>query len=650
MDRIVETPLKRRKTEAGHVPASSGYDSQDDSVDELFTDYHDLVPQDTLALSSSPAPYVTQPTQLIGERAPQVDGTIDNKPMVQVVASSPVKTPNAPVASISQRGGILASAMAPPGTTFRAPAGVQQPPPQKKRTLIELSDDDEGMKYQGPSSDEDTQKDRRDIKPSVVKSRSEAQGARKFDEIMKNSVYTGSKPVDNKGQGQKFSGSVFDSRNRDEGNTSSKIGVAQKRPVDGMAYSDGTVRKRIKRVAQTMPAKAQPVQDITLDDIPDAHLRKKAQRMKEVLPAHSIRLIKEALVQKGGNENDAMDLLASKEPLPDEIDLTRSSEDELAKNSPAKPKVQAKQQLKVPARTIQEKYGLPSQSQAQPSKDAPIDSSLALPTAKPRRRLMKGRKQRSQPSSPVLAPQRSETPVSIDSDSGVASEVEDNTTFDGNLLGFFNTCSVGDLCDLAAIQTNIAELIISQRPFRSFSQVRKVSEAPAQTSKTGRKSTKRPIGERILDVCERMWTGYQAVDQLVHRCTELGKPVANEMKKWGVDVFGTSTDGEVALTSFHDDEKSDPSLRDSGIGTPASYVNSASEDGDDDIKKASDAPRKPKTNLFGQPSVMSKDITLKDYQIVGINWLSLLFENKLSCILAGGSILSTLGEVLIMDR
>jgi SWI/SNF-related matrix-associated actin-dependent regulator 1 of chromatin subfamily A len=31
---------------------------------------------------------------------------------------------------------------------------------------------------------------------------------------------------------------------------------------------------------------------------------------------------------------------------------------------------------------------------------------------------------------------------------------------------------------------------------------------------------------------------------------------------------------------------------------------------------------------------MNPDITLKDYQVVGLNWLALLYKHKLSCILA----------------
>ncbi|CAI4054540.1 DNA-dependent ATPase FUN30 SKDI_01G0530 [Saccharomyces kudriavzevii IFO 1802] len=45
--------------------------------------------------------------------------------------------------------------------------------------------------------------------------------------------------------------------------------------------------------------------------------------------------------------------------------------------------------------------------------------------------------------------------------------------------------------------------------------------------------------------------------------------------------------------------------------------------------------RKPIVKFFkGKPRLLSPDISLKDYQQTGINWLNLLYQNKMSCILA----------------
>ena len=141
------------------------------------------------------------------------------------------------------------------------------------------------------------------------------------------------------------------------------------------------------------------------------------------------------------------------------------------------------------------------------------------------------------------------------------------------------------------------------------------------------KTVKKLIGDKIVNKCLEMWTGYKAVDDLVKECETLGKPVAQEMKKWGVDVFGASTNGEFELVDING--RTSPG-RDSGIGTPSSL--SADELDESQIKKALQSGQK--TPFFPQPALLGNGVALKDYQVVGINWLSLLFGKKLSCILA----------------
>lgn len=45
-------------------------------------------------------------------------------------------------------------------------------------------------------------------------------------------------------------------------------------------------------------------------------------------------------------------------------------------------------------------------------------------------------------------------------------------------------------------------------------------------------------------------------------------------------------------------------------------------------------PQKSQDHLTKQPSILSMDVKLKDYQLLGVNWLNLLYHNNLSCILA----------------
>ncbi|KAN0071522.1 hypothetical protein V8E54_010118 [Elaphomyces granulatus] len=63
------------------------------------------------------------------------------------------------------------------------------------------------------------------------------------------------------------------------------------------------------------------------------------------------------------------------------------------------------------------------------------------------------------------------------------------------------------------------------------------------------------------------------------------------------------------------------SQHDSGIGTPSSQHSDDDNDGP--------AVASQKSRFISQPEIMSKHLKMKDYQVVGINWLSLLFREDL---------------------
>ena len=659
MDSVQDTPAKRRRIETDHVSGGPAYDSQEDSGDELFGNHETVA---TVPLSSTPnAPqinepisyptqYLTQPTQPVERATPGLDSPGRKPSIVQVTASSPFRTSPSPSTNIAKRsGGILANAMAPPGTAFRLPMGITKPPPQKP--VINLSDD-EGPTYQGSSSEEGSQSDHRaNIRPSTFIERGQkanltsagaqaTNGLDRIREITANSLY---KPMDgdkSKKAGSSFSGSIYDSRNREESNTTSRIPAPPKRSADVMANAYGSSSRPQKQARQTGPAKAVPVKDVLLDDIADYQQRRKIERMRAIVPKYSVQMCNDALIKKRGHEEDALELLNSQEER-EEIDLTKSDEERPSPQLTMKPKAPAKQQLKAPNRTIQEKWNA-TQATSRPTQPI-ISSPLATPQ-KPKRRLIKGRKRLSSPatSSPheVTPPPRPETPVSVDeSDSGIGSEPQVDIAVDGRLLNFFNTCSTLDLADMAEITEKMADLVLSRKPFKTLDEVRKVTnEAKTAKSTSKRQSTKKPIGDKIVNKCQEMWTGYEAVDELVRRCEILGKPLAEEMKKWGFDVFGASKSGELELVNFNDlksEEKTESSsMRDSGIGTPMSTSLSADEDADSDVKRISDSRGRSKQNFFPQPSIMAEGVILKDYQVVGVNWLYLLYEKQLSCILA----------------
>ncbi|KAI9832627.1 MAG: hypothetical protein M1838_005637, partial [Thelocarpon superellum] len=468
-DMVSESPVKRQRTNAGAAKATQdSYHSDDDDADELFDGYETVatLPIDRPAVSqfSATQTHVTQPTQILdrpktlSEKAPGHDS------VVQVIASSPLRPSG--VASVdssrskSLAGGVLARAMAPPGTAFRLPPGVKAAPPSVP--IIDLSDDD-GPTYQGDSSDEAASEARRvDIKPSTFAKSGDAvgragrgeispgAGVARFREITSNAFY---KPLDpSKPRGAALSGSVFDSRNRDEQMTSSTF-AAVPRPS----------------TKQQRPERAKQVEDISLDTIQDFHMRDKVVRMRRILPSTSILACQTALVEKRGNFDDAMDWLTLQEERGAAVDLTISDEDLAADPLSQLPKPTAKRQVKAPNRTIQDKYSS-TQTLSRPQLSAHVaGAATALTPPKPRKRLVKGRKYASSPAeAPKPPPKRSASPFSSDgSDSGLASPSGDDVELDGKVLGFFNSCSVKDLADIASVSVDIAQAIVAQKPFAS---------------------------------------------------------------------------------------------------------------------------------------------------------------------------------------
>ena len=563
------------------------------------------VPYDQFAPPSaiSPSQRLTQPTQTID----RPNGDKDS--VVQVAASSPPAhspSPSKPV----QRGGVLSSAMAPSGTRFCPPpsAGVG---PAKRAPVIDM--DDDGPTYRGGSSDDDTQTTQNtDIKPAMFMKASRSPEKERVTES----------PV----------GGSNGSMDRFRKITSSAVynpnGQNAKRPAAQMDPAPRGVP--IKKPRQDNPSRALPVETsiTTPDEIEDYMTKVKVERMTKIMPQKSVRECLSALLLKRGNFDAALDYLATLDEQPG-----AESEDELQiDRRPSPVAAPAKQQIKARG-TIQDKW-----SSMRPS--LPTQKSQEQEEPKPRRRLVKGPKTRPSSPSPEPAeptpqkplgrlvkgprppsPSRSESPEAIDisDDDSVVQDAGDSV-LDVKVLNFFNTCSGPELADLAAESEEIANHVISHRPFSSLDDVRAVPAPRPQTEKPkgsrGRKTPK-PIGDKLVDKCLDMWVGYEAVDSLVAECEALGKPIAAEMKKWGVDIFGNR--GELELVSL------DRELHDSGIGTPT-------QRSDEDSDVPGSVSRK--SRFIPQPEIMCKELKMKDFQIVGINWLALLFDKKLSCILA----------------
>ncbi|KAF2088218.1 hypothetical protein K490DRAFT_40183 [Saccharata proteae CBS 121410] len=613
-----EPPTKRLKSSDERV-----YDSAEDSGDELFKQYNEptapigTVPTQPLKKPHVPARVatanplattngITQPTQILDT---PVARRTDPNAVVQVPASSPIhqaRSSSSP--SLTPR----KPAIAPPGTSFR--------PPNRARPVAKPSfDDDPPIDI---SSEDDHARSKSNIKPSSFSK----------------------KPVNSTNHIARGDSTISRTLGAILGMPSS---AAPKAPPKGPPKA--APKPASYQTASHLPKKRNIEK---LEDIVDFQLRATAKRMLSVFSHKSVAELHTALLKAKGNYDDAMNTICEQNEAAEHNNAADATSigDKWTSTPSAKREVLNKT-------TIKEKWSYkPPGSAAKTSEAAndvvTIEEDDQDDAPKPRKRLIQRKRQVEEDSSPepkrqktlpkatsaaaateVVRPKKRITVESDEesADSGMdtaveESDSEENLELSEKVLKFLNECTVKELCDLANQTEQNAQALVDKQPFKNLDQARAVAVEPAYTiTKTGskRKTTRKPIGEKIVDVCLEMYDSMESVDRLCKYCDDLGKPVAAEMKQWGFDIFGAKN-GEVAFTSL-DPAKSAP--RDSGIGTPSSPDPHESSDGDV-------ATPKRKSKFLGKPSNMAEDLVLKDYQVVGLNWLNLLFSKELSCILA----------------
>lgn len=214
-----------------------------------------------------------------------------------------------------------------------------------------------------------------------------------------------------------------------------------------------------------------------------------------------------------------------------------------------------------------------------------------------------------------------ENDILEDDDEGSDSmeEEDDNiyggyTTIDGKILEFINNASIQDLSDICAIEPKIAEIVISQRPFASIDLIAENDFLLPGGSVNKRR---KKMGMKMIENTETNLKGYRAIDSLIKKCSDLGQKLTDRMNEWGVTTTGDN--GELNMVNL--DPIDNAELAEYGDNENDTII----------------VVKKRKVGLKyikHKPSLLSDDITLNNYQQVGINWLNLLYHNKLSCILA----------------
>ncbi|CAH6720589.1 ATP-dependent helicase Fun30p [[Candida] jaroonii] len=180
-------------------------------------------------------------------------------------------------------------------------------------------------------------------------------------------------------------------------------------------------------------------------------------------------------------------------------------------------------------------------------------------------------------------------------------EINGLTSMDAQILTFLNTASLQEIVEISNFKPETIEKLIEMRPFDSIDAI---SEEHFENY------TKRPRkmnGLKIIENSESSLKGYRAVDSLVKKCSEIGLVISKQMEKWGVHVNGH----ELEMVEIENPQ--DIEIDEEDITT----------------KKKSNIHY-----LTSAPVNFSENFELKNYQVVGLNWLNLLYSNNLSCILA----------------
>ncbi|KAI9455328.1 SNF2 family N-terminal domain-containing protein [Lactarius psammicola] len=213
------------------------------------------------------------------------------------------------------------------------------------------------------------------------------------------------------------------------------------------------------------------------------------------------------------------------------------------------------------------------------------------------------------PASPVVALRRFNRPKCIaesddeedqrksESDKGSSRSgrrAEEASSDERRALAYFNITSADGLQELTGCTPDQAQTIIELRPFDSVGDLRE--KLVQQGKKKG--ATSKGVSSRMFDDCVEIFRGYGAVDDVLAQCERIGGQLSAAIASWSQDT----RKGKEKATSDSVDENGALSL--------VAPVNE----------------RTSKDFLSEQPKSLSRDVQLKGYQLLGVNWLRLLYK------------------------
>ncbi|RDB24951.1 ATP-dependent helicase fft2 [Hypsizygus marmoreus] len=335
-------------------------------------------------------------------------------------------------------------------------------------------------------------------------------------------------------------------------------------------------------------------------------------RFRLTMPMESSNRVQAAWTQAGGDVKKATEILSDPTWIPPKTPVAVKIEkdsvgrvkeiDEATKAQRVAVKEKGKKSMIYANRPVLE---VKPPSVATPPPKRVIDLTAATPAS---------------PDTPVIAhPRRKRLKkMVVDSDSEaefVDSDEDDGTrgrsdnTNELRTLEYFNTAGCEALQELTGCTPEQADTIIQFRPFESINDLNnKLGQGKKKAGPAG-------ISPRVFDDCSTIFEGYSTVDRILEDCEKIGATLRAEIASWtSAPTAAKGKAKEACVTESLSDDIADGALHLTSLAP---------------LKE-----QKPKDYLVAQPSLLSETVQLKEYQLLGVNWLNLLYRNNLSCILA----------------
>ncbi|KAI0404902.1 SNF2 family N-terminal domain-containing protein [Xylaria palmicola] len=612
----------------------------DDDLDELMTNIPCSSPfftQPTQAVKRGAQPThvssTTQPTQLVGQttQPTQVTGRTSLRPpssplvpsspsaAIEVPASSPFQPKPRPKPQpkvspfIEGKKGVasrVGSLMAPAGTSFRPPAGRPanaSRPVAKMKTYLTISDDELSADYKHHDSSGEESPMRGDIKPSSFLKKGPAPPA--STEI--KTPWTANRDIELR--------DIHDLRLRILTKDVYKIVSKTKPTITVKACRDALT----SGVGWQVPKAVNLLLGISNSHTTSSFSKPSTQTKQSSLfgplgsPVLSTSPTKSSFSQKHcsltSNSTNSTATTSTSYTATDSS-FNKSNQQpprrrlvQGRKRSPSPPifsvSSSASSAPTTPARSENQSPNKLSESPTM-AVTASIPPTNPEPTARPRGRLQRGRRNRSPPPTVItldsdsdsdfphpnkLLPRKRKAETEIQANSEPDARVDSATPptvrqspHQEQVMGYLNSCTAESLAQITGFSVADSKLIVSCRPFDS------ISDAEAVTKKESRAKSKArriQIGSLFVEKLTSWFAAFHAASEVIKQCEDRGKRLQKVMTSWSMDKNGNPQQG----TSLPISEK---------------------------------------------PHLMAEDITLKSYQLLGLNWMNLLHSKQFSGILA----------------